>query len=248
MDERPERLPLGRYLQSLRVKKGLGLDDLSHRTHISKQNLVSIEIDDFANLPAPVHVKGFLRAYAEVLGLNPDRVLQYYTEEMMTWQESGGIYGAPGRYGFWPRFIFAICLLVGVISLTLYSATFWDQDPKKQPIMMTKTAEQNAAAKEAVKVETADNGAADISGAVSSVVNQQHRLEIIAIEATQLKVIIDGQPPKTYQLKPKDRLNLEAKSFFSLLLDNAKGVELYFNSKPIILSGKPGQNVTIQLP
>ena len=248
MDERPERLPLGRYLQSLRVKKGLGLDDLSHRTHISKQNLVSIEIDDFANLPAPVHVKGFLRAYAEVLGLNPDRVLQYYTEEMMTWQESGGIYGAPGRYGFWPRFIFAICLLVGVISLTLYSATFWDQDPKKQPIMMTKTAEQDAANKEAVKVETADNGASDISGAISSVVNQRNRLEIITIAPTQLKVIIDGQPPKTYQLKPKDRLDLEAESFFSLLLDNAEGVEMYFNSKPIILSGKPGQNVTIQIP
>jgi cytoskeleton protein RodZ len=248
MDERPERLPLGRYLQSLRVKKGLGLDDLSRMTHISRQNLISIEVDDFVNLPAPVHVKGFLRAYAEVLGLNPDRVLQYYTEEMMTWQESGGIYGVPGRYGFWPRFIFAICLLVGVISLTLYSATFWDQDPKKQPIMMTKTAEQDAANKEAVKVETADNGASDISGAISSVVNQRNRLEIITIAPTQLKVIIDGQPPKTYQLKPKDRLDLEAESFFSLLLDNAEGVEMYFNSKPIILSGKPGQNVTIQIP
>jgi cytoskeleton protein RodZ len=248
MAERPERLPLGRYLQSLRVKKGLGLDDLSRRTHISRQNLISIEVDDFANLPAPVHVKGFLRAYAEVLGLDPDRVLQYYTEEMMTWQESGGIYGSPGRYGFWPRFIFAICLLMGVISLTFYSAMFWDQDPKKQPIMMIKTAGQDSGHKAAGKVETVDNGTAEISGAISAIVNQRHQLEIITIEPTQLKIIIDGQPPKTYQLKPKDRLDLEADSFFNLLLDNAKGVELYFNNKPIILSGKPGQNVTIHLP
>lgn len=248
MDERPERLPLGRYLQSLRVKKGLGLDDLSRRTHISRQNLISIELDDFTSLPAPVHVKGFLRAYAEVLGLDPDRVLQYYTEEMMTWNESDGIYGSPGRYGFWPRFIFAISLLVAVIALTLYSAMFWDQDPKKQPIMMIKTAGQDADHKAAGEVETADSGISDISGTISSIVTQQHRLEIITIEPTQLKVIIDGQPPKTYQLKPKDRLDLEAESFFNLLLDNATGVELYFNNKPIILSGKPGQNVTIQLP
>ena len=248
MDERPERLPLGRYLQSLRVKKGLGLDDLSRMTHISRQNLISIEVDDFVNLPAPVHVKGFLRAYAEVLGLNPDRVLQYYTEEMMTWQESGGIYGVPGRYGFWPRFIFAICLLVGVISLTLYSATFWDQDPKKQPIMMTKTAGQEAGRGEAVAGKTADNGSADISDTISPLISQQHSLEINTIEPTHLKVIIDGQPPETYQLKPKDRLELKAESFFNLLLDNAEGVELYFDKKPIILSGKSGQNVTIQLP
>jgi len=250
MAEQLERLSLGQYLQSLRVKKGLGLDEISQRTCISKQNLISIEEDNFACLPASVHVKGFLRAYAEILELNPDRVLQHYAEDLMAWQGSGGVYGSSGPFGFWPRFIFAICLLVAVISLTFYSATFWDHNPQKQPVIITKMESQDADHKKTAATnerETEDTKEAVITEVESPNVNK-HKIEVITIESTQFKVIIDGQPPKTYQLNPKDRLELEALSYFNLLLDNARGVKLYFNEKPITLSGKSGQNVTIQLP
>jgi cytoskeletal protein RodZ len=247
MAEQLKRLSLGRSLQSLRVKKGLDLDEVSQRTHISKQNLISIEEDNFTRLPAPVHVKGFLKVYAELLELDPDRVLQYYAEDLMVWQESAGTLGSSGRFSLWPRFIFAVFLLAAVIFLTFYSATFWDHNIHKQPVMITKMDSLDADQKKigaTSEKETKDVVSAEVE---SSSVNR-HKIEVITIEPTQFKVIIDGQFPKTYQLTPKDRLELEALSYFNLLLDNAKGVKLYFNEKPIVLSGKSGQNVTIQLP
>jgi cytoskeletal protein RodZ len=250
MAEQLKRLPLGRYLQTLRVKKGLDLDEVSQRTHISKQNLIRIEEDNFGRLPALVYVKGFLRAYAEILELNPNRVLQYYAEDLMVRQAPDDVYGLSGRFGFWPRFIFAIFLLIAVISLTFYSATFWDHNPQRQPVMITKMENRDADHKKTGtfrEIEAKDTKDAIITEIESPGVNK-HKIEVITIEPTQFKVIIDGQLPRTYQLNPKDRLELEALSYFNLLLDNAKGVKLYFNEKPISLSGKAGQNVTIQLP
>jgi cytoskeletal protein RodZ len=250
MAEQLKRLSLGRSLQSLRVKKGLDLDEISQKTHISKQNLISIEEDNFTRLPAPVHVKGFLKVYAELLELDPDRVLQYYAEDLMVWQESGGALGSSGRVGLWPRFIFAVFLLAAVIFLTFYSATFWDHNIYKQPVMITKMDSLDADQKKMGTIsekETKDTK--DAVGAEVEPSNvDRHKIEVITIEPTQFKVIIDGQFPKTYQLTPEDRLELEALSYFNLLLDNAKGVKLYFNEKPIILSGRSGQNVTVQLP
>ncbi|KAF5429743.1 protein of unknown function (DUF4115), partial [Candidatus Methanophagaceae archaeon] len=73
-------------------------------------------------------------------------------------------------------------------------------------------------------------------------------LSIIAIETTWIKVIIDGQKPKEYSLKPGDRRELEASSGFNLLVGNATGVQLLLNDKPIEILGKRGQIVNIQIP
>ncbi len=247
MAEQQERSSLGSYLKSLRVKRGLGLDDVSYRTNISRQNLIRLEADDYVNLPAPVHTKGFLKAYSELLGLPSERVLQYYTEEIMAEGRAAKAQGAGGRFGFWPRFILALSILALVVSLTLYGAVFWEKKAQSQ-ISLAKTADKEASRRSVdggAPSERLDPGA--LPGVESSGTNL-HSLKITAVEPTQLKVIIDGQAPQIYQLKPDDQLELEAGSNFNLLLNNAEGVELLFDEKPIRLSGKAGQNVTIQLP
>jgi hypothetical protein len=73
-------------------------------------------------------------------------------------------------------------------------------------------------------------------------------LKVVAVKETWIKVQIDGQDSKEYQLNTGDHLELEASSGFNLLMGDARGVELTLDDKPFKISGKDGQVVTVQIP
>lgn len=69
---------LGETLQQMRRSRGLSLEEAERDTHISRHYLEALEAEDFSALPAPVFGKGFLRIYAQYLGLNPQDLLNLY--------------------------------------------------------------------------------------------------------------------------------------------------------------------------
>jgi cytoskeleton protein RodZ len=58
--------------------KGFSLDDLSRDTRISPRLLLALEEDRFKDLPAPIFVRGFIRAYCVAVGEPPERALTLY--------------------------------------------------------------------------------------------------------------------------------------------------------------------------
>jgi helix-turn-helix protein len=62
---------LGLYLRGLREAKGMSLDDISRSTRVGRRHLEALEGDIPGELPAPVFVKGFIRAYCEFLECPP---------------------------------------------------------------------------------------------------------------------------------------------------------------------------------
>lgn len=74
------------------------------------------------------------------------------------------------------------------------------------------------------------------------------QLEMAAVEPTWIKAIADGQAPREFTLKPDERMTLEAKDQFNLLIGNAGGIRLFLNGKEIYVPGKSGQVVTMKLP
>lgn len=54
------------------------LADIQARTHIARGTLEALERGEFHRLPADVYVRGFLRAYAREVGLDPAEVLAQY--------------------------------------------------------------------------------------------------------------------------------------------------------------------------
>ncbi len=76
--EATEELSPGEALQRAREAKGLSIDDLVRTTKISRSVLLALEADDTTHLPAPVYTKGFLKAYAREVGLDPDRTAAEY--------------------------------------------------------------------------------------------------------------------------------------------------------------------------
>jgi cytoskeleton protein RodZ len=69
---------LGAMLRECRETKGLSLDDLSRDTRISLRALLALEEDRLKDLPAPIFVRGFIRAYCRVVGESPERALAFY--------------------------------------------------------------------------------------------------------------------------------------------------------------------------
>jgi cytoskeleton protein RodZ len=73
--------PVGDMLRSERETKGVSRVDVSQATKVAVHHIAALEYSDFKELPDEVHVKGYVRAYAEYLGLEPAAVLEAFLEE-----------------------------------------------------------------------------------------------------------------------------------------------------------------------
>jgi TonB family protein len=67
----PAPLCVGQKLAKARADRGLSLEDVHEGTKIKLSHLAAIEASDRAQLPATPYTAGFIRAYAQFLGLNP---------------------------------------------------------------------------------------------------------------------------------------------------------------------------------
>jgi cytoskeletal protein RodZ len=72
---------LGEYLRETRINLGRDLAAVADETRIPPKSLLAIEESDFAALPAEAYARGFYALYAKSLLLDPEEVLQMYTEE-----------------------------------------------------------------------------------------------------------------------------------------------------------------------
>lgn len=72
---------VGHSLRVVRERRGLALTDVSARLRIRRPYLEAIENGRFGELPGAVYISGFLRQYAEFLGLDVEQVLKTYQDE-----------------------------------------------------------------------------------------------------------------------------------------------------------------------
>lgn len=72
---------VGHSLKVVRERRSFALADVSARLRIRRPYLEAIEEGRFGELPGAVYVSGFLRQYAEFLGLDPEQVLKTYQAE-----------------------------------------------------------------------------------------------------------------------------------------------------------------------
>jgi len=68
----------GLRLRQERENKGMRLVDIAKSTRVGIHHLAALEHEDFDALPNDVFVKGYIRVYAECLGLEPDGLVDEY--------------------------------------------------------------------------------------------------------------------------------------------------------------------------
>ena len=65
---------IGPVLEKARKERGLTLEEAEHATKIRKRYLVGLEREDYGVLPDAVYAQGFLKTYANYLGLDGERL------------------------------------------------------------------------------------------------------------------------------------------------------------------------------
>jgi transcriptional regulator with XRE-family HTH domain len=144
-------LGLGATLRAEREKRGMSLDQVVSVTKLRKQMIDALENEEWGKLPPPVFVRGFIRTYAKVLGVDEKNLLGLY-ERLMPEKEEPVVPLAPpqrSRKGWYLVAVLAVVLL-GIVLL------LWRQhapSPRKRALPPTEAALGSTPKKENVPKE-----------------------------------------------------------------------------------------------
>src|SRR3954463_11257712 len=72
--------PLGALLAEGREHHCLSRNDVAQRLHMSPSQVEALENGDYARLPKGTVLRGFVRNYAKLIGLDPEEVLPLLAE------------------------------------------------------------------------------------------------------------------------------------------------------------------------
>lgn len=118
MEEDPKAgASFGQYLRRERVLRNIPLDEIARKTRIPLRMLQALEGDEYPLLPPRVYVQGFLRAYANHIGLDEHEVILRYEdylrqEALSKGEDKTAPWARRRRRGLW-----IAVLLVGISSL-----------------------------------------------------------------------------------------------------------------------------------
>jgi cytoskeletal protein RodZ len=249
------------------VSQGIGLDDAARVTRIGKNYLSALEDDRYDILPNPAYTKGFLRVYANFLGLSGDRAVSMYERSVfpsvqeapghksdMRHAGNGGSSGVSGQR----RWVIPVLLLALIIAA---SYLFRDKEAAKMNIPETIPVSPPAVAKPApvqqIRTSAArasfqkagrdDKGKGESIPVGSESPTGGIVLKIKINQDSSLNVTIDGMISQQYDLKAGDLIEWKADKIITLEVGNAGGIEAEFNGKPLKPFGQPGKSAHVVL-
>lgn len=117
---------VGEILKRAREEKSISLDEVVAATKIKKAFLESLEADDFQKISSVVSVRGFIKNYAEFLGLSSRSVLAVFRRDFNFIQEKeafpGGFFKRIGRPGLhWsPKTTLILVIFMAFFALSAY--------------------------------------------------------------------------------------------------------------------------------
>lgn len=248
MVEDKNSLSFGHYLKSIRLEKGISLEEISNETKIRVDNLLLIEKEDFDRLPAEVYVKSFLRAYAKAVGADVEEAVRRYESSGFALKKTDEYDAKTENFSskFWNPVVLSAGTLGIIVVAVLLVSIFREQTSLNNQVNQQIAGENIQG--NSIKSPEDNDSMQSIDNKASENIAQKLLLRIIAVEETWIKVSIDDMRAKEYSLKPGDRLELEADSDFNLIIGNATGVNLNLNGKPLKIKGESGQVVNVQIP
>ena len=91
---------IGRFLEQKRKERGLSLEEVEQATKIRKRYLTGLEREDYSMLPDAVYAHGFLKTYANYLGLDGEALSRQLKSRRKPRRERGINYNNPPESTF----------------------------------------------------------------------------------------------------------------------------------------------------
>lgn len=116
-------MALGRELRLLREQKGLSIKEVAARLKLPARQIETLEQGQYAGLPEPVFVRGFLRSYGRFLDMNELRLNEYLanispiTQAYQQNKRKGGVnYSNTRVKKAFPKWIFGVLALAALAA------------------------------------------------------------------------------------------------------------------------------------
>jgi hypothetical protein len=119
---------IGNSLREARLRQGLDFPELEQGTKIRGKYLRALEDEQFDVLPAQTYVKGFLRSYAEYLGLDGQLYVDEYNSRFVVGEEepqSRPRRSASPSRGVQVQSRVVLLTLLGIVSVTALVIVAW---------------------------------------------------------------------------------------------------------------------------
>jgi len=78
----------GKIIKTIRTTQEISLEEIFKQTNISRETLEDIEEERFEKLPALVYLRGFLKAYANILQVNQTEMVDGYVKRYLEWKNT----------------------------------------------------------------------------------------------------------------------------------------------------------------
>jgi cytoskeletal protein RodZ len=199
---------LGFQLRQLREKKMLSIDQIAARTMIQPRLLLAIESGNTSILPEAVYVRGFLKRYADALGLNGTEFVSSFPLEPdmrsinPSWQESPAAQLRPMH--LYVAYAALIAAAIGGLSYLLSRSAPAPSAVKSPPAVTTPATTAPSPRPAAIASSgtassgTASPGAASPQPAVSpspspDTTGKAIRVNVSLTSRSWLRVVVDGK-------------------------------------------------------
>lgn len=263
---------IGRELREAREKLGLTLEEAERATRIRAHHLEVLEKGDFEELPSPVQARGFMRNYADFLGLDAEDLMLRYAEALQSRagrrplgasesvSRQAALPRQPGRIRRWltaDLFISALLILTVLVVLLWGGSRLMNvmrQQTEAASGAGLNTAVPPTATLTATVSPTPPSGLA-VGSSAAPAATAETTLEPLSVPVSgvQLRVLgeklawinvkVDGEPQFTGLIHTGDILEYQAQDVVEVATGNAGGVRVFYNGQDQGVMGEVGQVV-----
>ncbi|MGA8148571.1 MAG: RodZ domain-containing protein [Gallionellaceae bacterium] len=249
---------VGTTLREARDRLGLSVADVSASIKLAPRQIEALEADDFAHLPEPAFIRGFVRSYAKLLSLEPAKLLAALpqAEKQSVPLQAKALNEVPFPNAYSERKPNIIWLMAALIVAVVLASSAW---------LMSGSSKKSAEQKKAGVQAMADNVVV-VQSMVMPVPVAVSAIEASSVSATSTSISQGISAPSQTRSPPgiirllfdKDswvevtdrngkillsqinpqgtEQNLDGAPPFSLVIGEAKNVHLYYKGKLVDLT------------
>ena len=188
---------LGEEFRSAREARGLTLSDVSEQIHIRSAYLNAIENEDWAQIGAPVYVRGFLRTYARFLGIDGESAVQRFSE-MVPPDRAAAVVTTADDDGTGPSVWAILGILVAVLLVAFAGYEWWQYSSgSSRSAVASATNAPASPVPDSPQPSPASHGSGSPSPAPSATASPAaagsgNGLEVRLTQRSWLRVVVDG--------------------------------------------------------
>jgi cytoskeletal protein RodZ len=243
----------GEEIKRERELRGISLREISDATKINMRFLEALENNDFEHLPGGQFNKGFIRAYASYIGIDPEKIVNSYLLELSKQEESKKpftplIPSVEKRKSKKWLLPFLIAVMVIIIILIVVVFFVWRSDEEEQggiqegvSEIIGKTEQESTEEKMEKRFENnLEEGSA--SNQPSHEV-QQISLTVKVRKRGKIHARCNGDELLNRTLSRGDRRTLECDKELTLSLSNREAFQIFYKDQELRLPEEPGRAI-----